>query len=75
MVIDVADRGPGIPAESRRQVLEPFFALPGSRYANPLSSGIGLTIAARAVQRWGGAIDVLPTDPQGATFRVVLPST
>ena len=52
LVLSVADTGPGIPAEQRDHVLEPFVRLDGSR-STP-GSGLGLSLV-RAVARLHGA--------------------
>lgn len=72
-VIEVTDRGPGIPTEDQIQIFDAFYRRRGSRDANPASTGVGLTIVRRAVERWGGQVGVRPASPTGATFILVLP--
>jgi PAS domain S-box-containing protein len=50
--IGFRDAGPGIPAEFRRQVLDPFFTTKAK------GTGLGLAIARRIVQSHGGEITV-----------------
>ena len=45
----VDDQGPGIPAEAREAIFEPFARLPGSRRGADAGSGLGLAIARRLV--------------------------
>jgi two-component system OmpR family sensor kinase len=51
--IEVADTGPGIPADERERVFDRFYRLPGG---DAQGSGLGLAIARRVVQRHGGSI-------------------
>ncbi|MDO9603197.1 HAMP domain-containing sensor histidine kinase [Hydrogenophaga sp.] len=46
-IVRVMDRGPGIPAEEREKVLEPFYRIEGSRNAATGGSGLGLAIVQR----------------------------
>lgn len=70
VVVTVADQGPGILPEFLDRVFEPFFrvAPSGEGY------GLGLAIAAQAVETMGGAIDVSSLVGSGTTFRVTLPA-
>jgi two-component system sensor histidine kinase HydH len=70
--IEVADDGPGVPAEATEQVFEPFFT------TKPAGTGLGLAMAARIVQAHGGTIEVLAgrgagAGGTGACFRMRLP--
>jgi len=70
-VIEVSDRGPGIPAEEREHVLEPFARL--DRDVEQSGCGLGLTVVSTAVQRVGGVVKVLARDGGGTTVRIELP--
>ena len=52
-VIEVADNGPGIPEEIRRQIFVPFFT------SKPDGSGIGLSIARRIMRLHGGSLTLV----------------
>jgi signal transduction histidine kinase len=65
--IGVADTGPGIPAEVRQRIFEPFFSTKES------GSGIGLAMTMRVVQMHGGSVDVDTAPGQGTTFYLRLP--
>ena len=68
--IVVDDDGPGIPEESRDEVLRPFRRLDASR--NPETGGVGLGLAiARDVARSHGGDLVLETAPPGGLRAVV----
>lgn len=68
--IAVADRGPGIPAESREAIFEPYRQLGGG--AAP-GTGLGLPIVRQLVELLGGRIELESEPGQGSTFRVRLP--
>lgn len=68
-IIEVADRGVGIPPEIRSRIFEPFFTTKGER-----GMGLGLAIVQAIVERYQGRIEVLDReDGRGTLFRVHLP--
>lgn len=69
-VIAVADRGPGIPAEDRERVLEPFQRLGGSEVPG---SGIGLAVVNEIAATHGGYLEIDEREGGGAVVRLVLP--
>jgi two-component system sensor histidine kinase HydH len=66
LVLEVIDRGPGVPAADRDKIFEPFFT------GKTRGTGLGLAIAKRMVELHGGTIAVLDSDP-GARFRIEIP--
>lgn len=73
LIIRVIDHGPGINADKREAVFEPFFRLEGSRNRNSGGVGLGMTIAREAAQRLGGALSLEETPGGGLTAVVCLP--
>ncbi|HJQ40347.1 MAG TPA: HAMP domain-containing sensor histidine kinase [Thermoanaerobaculia bacterium] len=73
--IDVADRGPGVPAAERARIFERFVRLPNARKRHPEGSGLGLAIVDQVVRAHGGSVDVLDAEEGGALFRIRLPVT
>ncbi|WP_426149710.1 sensor histidine kinase [Pseudomonas sp. DC3000-4b1] len=73
VVIRVIDHGPGISAEKREAVFEPFFRLEGSRNRNSGGVGLGMTIAREAALRLGGSLVLEDTPGGGLTAVVRLP--
>lgn len=71
-VVEVADLGPGIAAEDRQRIFEPFFRVRADADA-PSGSGLGLAIAADLARRNGGRLSVDSRPGEGATFRLHLP--
>jgi signal transduction histidine kinase len=55
-IIAVRDWGPGVPPDTLSRLFDPFFRVEEARNANGGGSGLGLSIAKRAVQLHHGAI-------------------
>jgi len=66
--IRVADNGPGLPAEIRSQVFQPF-----ATHGKESGTGLGLTVVQKIVQEHGGEVGVERTGPEGTVFRIALP--
>ncbi|HEX9173909.1 MAG TPA: ATP-binding protein [Telluria sp.] len=72
--IVVEDDGPGIPAEERERVFEPFHRLDRSRDRATGGFGLGLSIAHKAVALHGGTLRVESGGLGGARLVVTLPA-
>jgi signal transduction histidine kinase len=70
VVVQIADDGPGIPAEERERVFGRFVRLDASREQASGSAGLGLAIA-REIATAQGATIVLTEAPGGGTRAVV----
>jgi signal transduction histidine kinase len=68
--LSVADAGPGIPSDSRRQVFERFHRLDGTRASG---SGLGLAIARELAEVMGGRLE-LEIEGGWTVFTLVLSS-
>lgn len=74
VVVEVADRGPGIPEGSEEFVFHKFYRLRGSGdSASNNGAGLGLTICRGIILAHGGRIWVQRRDGGGASFRFTLP--
>lgn len=73
VVIRVIDHGPGIAADKREAVFEPFYRLEGSRNRNSGGVGLGMTIAREASERLGGQLTLEETPGGGLTAVISLP--
>jgi len=73
IVIQISDRGPGIPEQYLDRIFEPFFRVKNS-VADASGSGLGLAIAQRAFEVHGGSIVATPRDGGGLMFTVTLPA-
>lgn len=67
----VEDSGPGIPAELRLKVFEPFFS---TRKAGGHHLGTGLASAQQVAADHDGVIEIDPAESGGCRVRVVLPA-
>jgi heavy metal sensor kinase len=72
-IVEVCDRGPGVPPEYQAKIFERFFRVDTSRAREGGGTGLGLSIASWAVGAHRGHIEYRGTPGGGATFRVVLP--
>jgi PAS domain S-box-containing protein len=66
--VEISDHGPGIPAEIRDRVFDPFFTTRSS------GSGLGLAIAHSIVTQHGGSLELDTAEGGGATVRLRLPA-
>lgn len=72
LLLEVADRGPGIPAEDRVRLLQPFQRGEESRSCTTGGAGLGLAIVANAARRHGGELLLLDREGGGLVARMVL---
>ena len=72
-VLEVTDHGPGVPADERERIFEPFYRLADTREAGR-GSGLGLALVRQIAQRHGGGAVCLAGEPTGSRFRVDLPA-
>ncbi len=66
VVVVVEDRGTGIPGELLPRIFEPQFS------TRSTGAGLGLAIAKRLVDSWGGSLEVDSDLGRGTTVRVLL---
>jgi signal transduction histidine kinase len=71
--VEVADSGPGIPADQREEVFERFHQLEATAKRRMGGTGLGLHIARELVLLHGGFIEVDEAPEGGALFTVELP--
>jgi signal transduction histidine kinase len=70
----IRDHGPGVPEAALPQLFDPFFRVDEARARNTGGTGLGLTIARRAVVLHGGTIEASNARPSGLTVRIMLPA-
>jgi two-component system OmpR family sensor kinase len=74
-VLEVSDRGPGIPAGLRERVFERFARAAGAGDVTPArsGSGLGLAIVRAVAEGHGGSVELGDAEGGGARFLVRLP--
>lgn len=68
IAIDVDDDGPGVPADSRERIFDPYFT------TRTEGTGLGLAIVKKIVVEHGGTISCEQAPLGGARFRIVVPA-
>lgn len=67
LVIEVIDRGPGLPKEKREEVFSPFYT------TKKEGTGLGLPIVRKIVDAHGGKVRILDNKGKGVIFRIEIP--
>ena len=70
VLLSVADRGEGIPADDRSRIFEPGVRLDDTRPG----SGLGLAITKAIAEAHGGTLSVDSEPGRGSTFTIALPA-
>ncbi len=67
LVIEIADRGPGVPEDSRDKIFEAFYT------GKTQGTGLGLAVVRRVIEQHNGTISVETNPGGGALFRAEIP--
>jgi len=75
IVVEIADRGPGIAPEEVERLKQPFTRASAARSneGNIAGAGLGLAIVDRIARLHGGTFDLLPREGGGTLARVAIP--
>jgi two-component system osmolarity sensor histidine kinase EnvZ len=75
VLLDVADRGAGIPADQVERLKQPFTraSMARAREDGAAGAGLGLAIVDRIARLHGGTFDLSPRDGGGTIARISLP--
>jgi two-component system NtrC family sensor kinase len=68
VVVEIEDSGPGVPAEMKEQIFNPFVTTKKS------GVGLGLAIVSKIVDAHGGFLKLVSEPGHGACFRVEFPA-
>ena len=68
---EIKDNGPGIPEHILERIFEPFFTTKSIRKG----TGLGLSVSRGILRSMGGYITVESKPNEGATFKVIIPTT
>ncbi|MFZ6742409.1 sensor histidine kinase [Undibacterium sp. JH2W] len=74
LVIEINDRGTGIPAEQRERIFEPFYRLPGAKESDG-GVGLGLSLVKQIAQKHAAEITCLEREGGGSCFRFSMQQT
>jgi signal transduction histidine kinase len=66
--VTITDHGPGVPAELKPRLFEPYFTTKAD------GTGLGLALVRQTVEAHGGSVSVGDTPGGGATFTIAFPS-
>jgi two-component system osmolarity sensor histidine kinase EnvZ len=72
-VVEVCDRGPGIPEAEREAVFRPFYRLEPSRSQSGGGSGLGLAIARQLADAYGWRIELAGREGGGLKASLIIP--
>jgi two-component system, OmpR family, osmolarity sensor histidine kinase EnvZ len=70
-LLEVMDRGPGVPPEQAERLKRPFTRLDEAR-SGPGGAGLGLAIVERVARAHGGKLELLPREGGGLLARISL---
>ena len=73
VILEVADRGPGLRPDQAEHVFERFYRADQARTRTAGGTGLGLAIVAALVAAHDGTVALKTAPGQGATFRITLP--
>ena len=74
VILQVSDRGPGVPGEALKSIFHPFYRLDGSRQRSTGGFGVGLAITERAVRLHGGDVVASNAEVGGLIVEMRLPA-
>jgi len=72
-IIQVCDRGDGIPLKQQSRIFERFYRLDEARARSNGGVGLGLSLVKTFTEGMGGNVSVLSQQGEGSTFTVTLP--
>lgn len=73
LVIEVRDKGIGIPARDLSRLFERFYRVDSSRSRELGGTGLGLAIVRHIAMAHGGSVSVESWEGEGSTFRIRIP--
>jgi len=72
IVLEIADRGIGIPVRAHSHIFDTFFRAESNRL-HVSGAGLGLTLVKHVMDAHRGRVEVESTEGRGSTFRLVFP--
>jgi len=74
LILDVADKGIGIPDAEKKKVFKKFYRLGAEETRRTKGTGLGLYLIKELVQMYKGKISILDNSPKGSIFRIIWPA-
>lgn len=74
LVVEVSDRGPGIPRSEQSHLFDAFYRGSRARERQVPGSGLGLSVVRQIAREHGGRVEVSSTPGMGSRFSLVLPA-
>jgi two-component system sensor histidine kinase CpxA len=75
VIIEISDRGPGVPEEALSRLFEPFYRPEAARGRTTGGSGLGLAITKRCIEACQGTITAQNREGGGLLVRIEVPVT
>jgi signal transduction histidine kinase len=72
VLIEVEDRGPGVPHRQREKIFESFYRSEAEATRQTAGTGLGLALVKKFAEAHDGFVEVVGAKPTGAIFRVAL---
>jgi len=72
ILIEVEDRGPGVPHRQRDKIFEQFYRLGAEATRETTGTGLGLALVKKFAEAHDGFVEVIGAKPTGTIFRVAL---
>ena len=72
-VIEVNDRGIGIPAAEQKRIFEKFYRVPSAENERIPGTGLGLALVSHIVKAHDGHVELRSAPGEGSTFSIHLP--
>lgn len=74
-IIQVCDRGYGIPLQQQSRIFERFYRVDETRNRSTGGSGLGLSIVKTLIESMGGSVSVRSRLGEGSVFTIILPTS
>ena len=72
-LIEVSDKGIGIPKEYQKRIFEKFFRVPSGSVHNTKGAGLGLALVFSIIRAHSGSVSLKSESGSGSTFTITLP--
>jgi signal transduction histidine kinase len=72
VVIEVEDRGPGVPRRQQKKIFEQFYRAGAEATREAVGTGLGLALVKKFAEAHRGFVEIVSAKPTGVIFRVAL---